>query len=125
MAMTIVGLFDRLQAAEAARDELLQRGFSHDALDMKTPHTGEDAHSDFSGLREQLTEAGVLPQHAAQFAEGVRQGDTLLIATADENEILPTLDVLNRHGALHVRDDYEFPNSDSTYGEPNREAGVL
>ena len=61
MAMTIVGLFEQSAQAQAAHDELTQRGISRDALDMKAPHTGEDAHSDLSGLRDQLTEAGVLP----------------------------------------------------------------
>lgn len=117
MAMTIVGLFERVADAQAAHDELIQRGVSHDALDMKAPHTGEDSHSDLSGLRDQLTEAGVLPEHAARFAEGVRQGDTLLIALTDESEITPTLEVLNRHGALRVRDEHQLPTNDAAYSE--------
>ena len=104
MAMTVVGLFERLADAQQAQAALEQAGFAAGDTDMKAPHTGEDAHSDLSGLQEQLTDGGVLPEDARRFADGVSAGHTLLMVQAETNQVDAALETMNRFGAIRIKD---------------------
>ena len=104
MAMTVVGLFERQSDAQQAQAALEQAGFDADDIDSKVPHTGEDAHSDLSGLQEQLTDGGVLPEDARRFTEGVRAGHTLLMVQAETDQVAATLETMNQYGAIRIKD---------------------
>ena len=104
MAMTVVGLFPQLADAQQAQIALEHAGFARDDMDVKAPHTGEDEHSDLSGLQEQLTDSGVLPEDAARFAEGVKAGHTLLLVQAESDQVYSALETMNQHGAIRIKD---------------------
>lgn len=96
MAMTIVGLFDERTDATTALNDLINNGFNRGDID--------EIMGNASGLVDDLKRFGVPEQDGQLFAQGVREGDTLLVAHTSDDRADLARDIMNRFGALEIND---------------------
>ncbi|MDQ3058856.1 MAG: YsnF/AvaK domain-containing protein [Pseudomonadota bacterium] len=119
---TVVGVFDTVDEAERARESLLDAGFDHSAIRMQSHaemlggnddaydrttdnRTGSDTQDDgfmasvgrfFSNL------FGGEDEHAGQYSEAVRRGNSVLVVTVDESRVESARATLAAAGAVDI-----------------------
>src|SRR4030095_3832112 len=94
MAKTLVALYATMAEAEQVVQDLAQHNFSHSDMCLMPqngaghPATATHAERLAAGhdVHEQLTELGVPEHEARTYAEGVRQGEVLVVVHASDTE---------------------------------------
>ena len=95
MTKTVTSLFHSEQHATAAASRLEQDGVRRDRIDIwSTPHN----------LAPFLEDEGVSRADAQAFTEGVVRGGAVIIVTCDDAEVGQVVRVLNREGALDLKE---------------------
>jgi uncharacterized protein (TIGR02271 family) len=110
MAKTLVALYHTMPEAEQVVQDLAQHGFAHSDIRLMThngagrpstaPHAEHVAVGD--DLREELTELGVPENEARTYAEGVRQGEALVVVHASDTEAERGVEIMNRRRRAEV-----------------------
>ncbi|MBV9791411.1 MAG: YsnF/AvaK domain-containing protein [Chloroflexi bacterium] len=94
MAKLVVGLFDALNDAQSALQDLRQAGFG-DNITFVQGHE--------SGLQERLVSAGIPQQDATIYADGVHSGGGLLLLQALSNrQASQAADILDRYNVVDI-----------------------
>jgi len=110
MAKTLVALYATVAEAEQVVQDLIQHGFSHSDIRLIT-HEGAGHHPTAThaerlavgnDLREQLTDLGVQVDDARAYAEGVRQGEALVVVQASDTEAEHGMEIMNRRRLAEV-----------------------
>lgn len=96
MATTVVGLFDQAAQAQAVMSELESSGFSRKFIDTVK------ANSDAGGVASTLSSAGVPREDASLYAEGVKQGGTLVSLRSNEEDADKAIAIFNRHNPIDI-----------------------
>jgi uncharacterized protein (TIGR02271 family) len=98
--VNVVGLFDNTDRAAAVVQELTNRGFRRDQIELTTSQSigsSNDLHRHITGLGA--------PPHEAQFwSQGVHSGGTLLNVHTSEDRTEEAMEILNRMGARSLQD---------------------
>ena len=98
--VNVVGLFDNTDRAAAVIQELTNRGFRRDQIDLTTSQSigsNNDLHGHITGLGA--------PAREAQFwAQGVHSGGTLLNVHTTEDRAEEAMEILDRMGARSLQD---------------------
>jgi uncharacterized protein (TIGR02271 family) len=94
MTKLVVGLFDALNDAQSALQDLRQAGFG-DNITFVQGHE--------SGLQDRLVSAGIPQQDATIYAEGVHNGGGLLLLQALSNrQATQAADILDRYNVVDI-----------------------
>jgi len=110
MAKTLVALYATVAEAEQVVQDLVQHGFSHSDIRLITQdgagHPPTATHAERlaagDGLREQLADLGVPADDARTYAEGVRQGEALVVVHASDSEEERGVEMMNRRRLANV-----------------------
>ena len=98
--VNVVGLFDNTERAAAVVQELTNRGFRRDQIELTTSQSigsSNDLHGHITGLGA--------PPHEAQFwSQGVHSGGTLLNVHTSEDRTDEAMEILDRMGARSLQD---------------------
>ncbi len=114
MGMTVVGLFETLAEAQAARQELKDSGFAAHEIDLREPFSAEQRGGDMSSLLAELRDDGVPAEDARLYVAGVQQGDALEFLRTTNDKAQLALDIMNRHGALDIHHAHEVRATTTT-----------
>jgi len=112
MAKTLVALYATVAEAEQVVQDLVPYGFSHSDIRLITQdgdgHHPTATHAERlaagNGLREQLTDLGVPEDDAHTYAEGVRQGEALVVVHASNTEAERGVEIMNRRRLADVHE---------------------
>ena len=97
MRKTVIGLFESISNAEQAMEELKLTN-----LDQSRIAFIQDA---WTGLNEALMKMGVPLGDASLYADGVDQGDILIVLQQlSETDADRAADILNKHNVVNIRD---------------------
>jgi uncharacterized protein (TIGR02271 family) len=110
MAKTLVALYATMAEAEQVVQDLAQHDFSHSDIRLITqngaghPSTATHAERLTAGndVPEQLTELGVPEHEARTYAEGVRQGEVLVVVHASDTEAERGVEIMHRRRLAEV-----------------------
>jgi hypothetical protein len=100
MAITVIGLFEHMPAADAAIRNLVERGFDRERITVIEPGT----ESELAGSTEILNIASLPPEDAGIYREGLRRGAVLVAALANEEQADLGVEIMDRHGAIDVEE---------------------
>jgi len=92
---TIVGLYQDRETASEVVQELVNYGLSQDIISLVTNNSA-------SNLRETLIADGVVATEAQAYAEGVRQGGSLISVQVDDDETNDVVEIMNRYRPLDI-----------------------
>jgi hypothetical protein len=105
MAKTVLGIFENVDEAQQAADELVGVGFTRSEIRLISKQRGNSEDLDAAGLSGALMNAGVPEDEAAQYTEGVRRGGTLVTVVApDDQRASDAADVLSGYGAYDIEE---------------------
>lgn len=112
MPKTVVGLFKNSSQADDVVREIEALGFPRqDVRTLAEPATFEVtgvmsfARLDFEvELMRELTRIGATTAEAQAYAEGLRRGGALVMATGSDNKVNAAADIINRHGAVGIEE---------------------
>lgn len=97
---SIVALYHDTATANQVVNEINQSGIAH----SDTSVVASDRGSDMSDLHTMLINEGVPEQEAELYAEGVRQGGSLVSVHASDEQTDNIVDIMSRHNPLDVHD---------------------
>ncbi len=92
---TIVGLYKDKATANQVVQELVSYGISQDIVNLATGSASND-------LRSTLTSEGVAATEAEAYAEGVRQGGSLVSVQVDDDSTNDVVAIMNRYNPIDV-----------------------
>jgi hypothetical protein len=112
MSQTAVGLFDNAGAADDVLLDLDASEFPRkeirvlrEPIDMPVTGVMSTPRIDFeAGLERDLRAIGATIGQANAYAQGVRRGGILVFATGSNAEVDIASEIMNRHGAIEVRE---------------------
>jgi len=112
MSQTAVGLFDNAGVADDVLLDLDASDFPRGEIrtlrePVDLPVTGimSTPRTDFEvGLERELIAIGATVAQANAYAQGVRGGGVLVFATGSSDEVDTASEIMNRHGAIVVRE---------------------
>jgi hypothetical protein len=112
MSHTAVGLFDSAGAADHVLLDLEASNFPRreirvvrEPIDMAVTGVMSTPRADFEvGLERELRAIGATVGEANAYADGVRRGGVLMFATGSSREVDSASEIMNRHGAVDVRE---------------------
>jgi len=93
MANTVVGLFDDVDEAQRAVEDLTYAGFTHDDVHV----LGRDSLRNAPLLRNALQDGGIPPEDADYYAESLRRGSVLIAVLAEEDRVPEARDLIEQH----------------------------
>lgn len=119
MSKIVIGLFDRLEDAQAAVHDLVNGGFrredirlfANDALGQLSQNTPGSTTQEgsgalvggISGLQSTLVGAGIPEDQARNYGEGVRRGATLVSVVTPDEMALTAADMINHHNPVDMK----------------------
>ena len=89
MANTVVGLYSTSSVAQEVIDDLIDNGFDRGDVDLEETARGD--------LASELTRGGVPQDDADYYADGVRDGGSLVVLRAPEAKTSQAVDIMERH----------------------------
>jgi len=92
---TIVGLYQDSSTANQVVQALVKYGISQDIVNLTTGNAS-------SNLRSTLTSEGVSSTEADAYAEGVRQGGSLVSVQVDDDSTNDVVEIMNRYNPIDV-----------------------
>jgi len=92
---TVVGLYRDKTTANQVVQELVDYGISHDIISLVTDNAS-------SALRDTLIADGVIETEAEAYAEGVRQGGSLVSVQVDDDATSDVVTIMNRYNPVDV-----------------------
>lgn len=106
MALTLIGIFDDANAANAARTQLTQAGIAPSAIQLKPGSTSTmdtTEHEDHRGFFARLFGLDEPDEQSGHFGEVVRRGSTALtVRLADQSLCDRATEIMERAGAIDV-----------------------
>ncbi|MFU8805056.1 MAG: DUF2382 domain-containing protein [Bradymonadaceae bacterium] len=118
MAKTIVGLYDNHDDAKHAKKALLDKDFKRNQIELI------DKSGDADRITNKLTDAGVPKKDAENYAEGVRRGSALVMATGKDRQAQSAVSVLNQFNPVDLDRRVELWREEGTKGTLGPEGGI-
>ncbi len=113
----VIGVFESVGVADEVVNDLTNSGFSSSAV---TRYNG-----DSSNLESQLKDAGVEPDDAHDYAEGVTQDGALVVVQAEDDRTDEAVAIMNRYYTSAASSDAQYASGDtqtsSTKTDPSGE----
>jgi len=97
MTNTIVGVFDAVQEAESAAEDLIHHGFDRGDVRVVKPEAAKTG-----GSMDLLVDAGLPADDAREYADELRSGGALVAVKTEDTETPRALDILKAHGLADV-----------------------
>jgi stress response protein YsnF len=124
MAKTIVGLYEDRTTAHKVVRELENTGFGEDHLRFASNEKGDATGYDIDARRDATPDGlgryGVADDEAKFYAEGVRRGNSLVIARVHDSDVDRAVDIMARHNPVRYEDrkeDYAYEADADAYTE--------
>ena len=115
MAKTIVGLYEDRTTAHKVVSDLEDMGFGEEHLRLASNETGDRTDYDVDVGRDATPEGlqryGVAQDEARFYSEGVRRGNSLVIARVHDSDVDKAVDIMARHNPVRFEDrkeDYNY-----------------
>jgi len=97
MSSTIVGVFDEVQEAERAAEDLIHHGFDRGDVRVVKPDAVRSG-----GSIDVLSDIGLPADDAREYADELRSGGALVAVKTEEPQTPRALDILRAHGLADV-----------------------
>jgi stress response protein YsnF len=122
MKKTVVGLFHGADQAQEAMQDLKRAGLS----DART--FGSASGTGSTGVKSELTSAGVPGDEADRYAREVQHGQALVVVRTEDTDAQRAMEIMERHGTSGARAGRAGPmrgTTGETTGRPGRAAGEI
>ena len=124
MAKTIVGLYEDRTTAHKVVSDLEDMGFGEEHLRFASNETGDRTDYDVDVGRDATPEGlqryGVAQDEARFYSEGVRRGNSLVIARVHDSDVDKAVDIMARHNPVRFEDrkeDYNYQANANRFTE--------
>jgi len=98
MGNTVVGLFDDVEEAQRAVENLTYAGFRHDDVHI----LGRDSLRNAPVLINALREGGIPAEDADYYAESLRRGSVLIAVMAEPDQVPEVRDLIEQHRPVDI-----------------------
>jgi hypothetical protein len=93
MANTVIGLFEDIEAAQRAVEDLTRAGFTHDDIRILDREKIQAA----PGILDDFRHSGVPDDDTGIYAEGINRGGVLISVTAEDDRVEEARDLVEQH----------------------------
>ncbi len=122
MTKTVVAIYDSMNKAENAANQLLNNGFSNENIDVSAGDKySEDTHAGESGISRFFKNLfGADDEKSDRYIKIGRQGYVVTVYARSDEEANRASKLLDDYGAMDVDENYHKQLSDESYYEKNR-----
>lgn len=93
MANTVIGLFEDIEAAQRAVEDLTRAGFTHDDVRI----LDRDKIQAAPGILDDFRHSGVPDDDTGIYSEGIHRGGVLIAVTAPDDRVEEARDLMEQH----------------------------